>query len=792
MDGEYTTRILTDAGIGCKVILTIESLELAVENKVCTVIVAAELLTPDNMIRLRMSVARQSPWSEVALIIMAGADGSHPLGAWMREIYESFHHVIFLARPVAIDTFVGVVQGTLIEHRRQFDVRALLARNERELASRRAVEASLTMANQQLSASEARYRRLLDTAHEGILTVTATGRIDYANSRMGEMLGYHSNELQGKLLQDIVKPTVGIRGPKHWLSKSSHHSGQEECEFICRDGSQLVGIVSHSPIDSTTNENSGFFVMVTDITSRRETEDRFRQLTENIRQVFWLKRPEDGSLIYVSPALDSVWGNKHHDPDSVTPVALLSKVHPEDQAKVLSFWRDQAKGGELSAEYRIIHSDETIHWIAERSFPVKNAIGQVYRIAGIAEDITVPKQIHAELDAARQAAEAANRAKSAFLANLSHEIRTPICAMVGFTELLSDANLQAAERQSYCNIITRNGAQLVTLIDDILDLSKIEAGFLQIERVATPILTLLSDVKNALSIKAKNKGVTLIMEISGHIPELILTDPTRLRQILLNVIGNAIKFTDEGSIKVSVSYCLPHLFESGQLKLTVEDTGCGISEEGKTKLFMPFSQVDTTMTRKFGGTGLGLALSRRLATSLGGDVILAWSKPGKGSCFIVTIDAPTIPLPPPPLESPGSLVLWPSPHQNVLPLTGLHILLAEDAVDSQVLITQFLKIAGAQVDVVRDGKEAVSKAMSDGYDVVLMDVQMPILDGYSATGILRKRGYLGPIIALTAHAMLGEKEKSLQAGCDYHLVKPVDRFNLINTVAMFSGRKIRP
>ncbi len=251
--------------------------------------------------------------------------------------------------------------------------------------------------------------------------------------------------------------------------------------------------------------------------------------------------------------------------------------------------------------------------------------------------------------------------------------------------------------------------------------------------------------------------------------DIKINDPPRL----LNPVGRCITWQSKESENIPPP-----------VRITLKKASC--SSQPKV------ARNNTAMTRKFGGTGLGLALSRRLASSLGGDVILAWSTPGKGSCFIVTIDAPQVLLPTPQLEPPGSLAQGPSARQNMLPLTGLHVLLAEDAVDSQVLITQFLKIAGAKVDVVRDGAEAVSRAMSDGYDVVLMDVQMPILDGYSATGILRKRGYVGPIIALTAHAMLGEKEKSLQAGCDYHLVKPIDRFNLINTVAMFSGRKARP
>lgn len=675
MDGALTIRILNEAGIPCKVITNLESLESIIEERVSTVIMAAEILTMDRIARLKNSFARHRPWSELAVIIMAGTEASKSASTWIKEIYESFHQVIFMARPVAIDTFVGIVKGTLLEQRRHYDVRALMERNEQELTWRRSVEASLRLVNQQLSTSEARYRRLLDTANEGILTLAGTGRIDYVNRRMAEMLGYSPNELQGRFLQDILKTTGHRNGVQKWFTAGADPCGQEECEFRRKDGSRLVGIVSHSLIDSATGEGAGFFVMVTDITGRREMEDRFRQ-------------------------------------------------------------------------------------------------------------------IHAELDAARQAAEAANRAKGAFLANLSHEIRTPICAMVGFSELLNDVHLEVAERRGYCNIIARNGAQLVALIDDILDLSKIEAGFLQIERVNTSLASLLTDVKNALAIKAMHKGITLTLDVNEGMPELILTDPTRLRQILLNIIGNAIKFTNQGSVKVSVSYRWPDCDTPGELKFTVEDTGCGITEEGQVKLFMPFSQADTTTTRKFGGTGLGLALSKRLALSLGGDVILAWSEPGQGSRFIATIVAPPIAMKSSQVEASGPLVQWPGAGQNQQPLTGLHILLAEDAVDSQVLITQFLKIAGATVDIVNNGAEAVDKAMHDGYDVVLMDVQMPILDGYGATALLRSRGYVGPIIALTAHAMLGEKEKSLQAGCDYHLVKPIDRAHLVNTVALFSGRTL--
>jgi PAS domain S-box-containing protein len=680
LDGVHTSRILKKVGIECEVISSIEALENAVDHQANIVILAGELLTHEVIARLKMIFAKQRPWSELAVVIMAGESGTQLYGTIMRDIYEAFHQVIFLSRPVFIDTFVGIIKGVLLEHHRHYDVRALLERNEQELNSRRIAEESLRVSNQQLSASEAQYRRLLDTANEGILTLDHKGCIDYANQRMIDMLLYRPGELQGKFLQDIITKTGENMLVDDWIKEKCAGIGQEEYEFKRKDGSRLVGIVSHSPIACESGELSGFFVMVTDITSRREIEERFRQLTE---------------------------------------------------------------------------------------------------------------RSHAELEASKLAAEAANRAKSAFLANLSHEIRTPICAMVGFSELLNEANLPPEDRLSYGKIIARNGAQLVALIDDILDLSKIEAGFLQIECVNTSLPNLLADVGASMSMKASDKGIKLTIDTIDPLPDTILIDPIRLRQILLNLIGNAIKFTDQGGVNVKVSYRWPKASEPGELKFVVDDTGCGISESGRDKLFIPFSQVDTTTTRKFGGTGLGLALSRRLARSLGGDVVLEESTPTKGSRFVATVSAPLLEID---VNSDAkkaiNLVKWDTNEAKKKPLSGLHILLAEDAVDSQLLITQFLKIAGAAVDIVADGATAVKKAMSDTYDVILMDVQMPVLDGYGATQALRRQGYVHPIIALTAHAMIGEKEKSLQAGCDYHLVKPVDRQHLLNTIARFSGRKL--
>ena len=402
------------------------------------------------------------------------------------------------------------------------------------------------------------------------------------------------------------------------------------------------------------------------------------------------------------------------------------------------------------------------------------------------------RQTLQELAKSKNEAENANRAKTSFLANLSHELRTPLCAMLGFAELLKDPALSHEDRIGYVNIICRNGYQLVTLIDDILDLSKIEAGHLQLEHIVVSLPSLLSDISSSLAIKAREKGINLNFESVGEIPESIISDPTRLRQILLNIIGNAIKFTDHGSVTVKVAHKVEPEPLGGRLSCTVEDTGCGIIAEAADKLFIPFSQADVSTTRKFGGTGLGLALSRRLARSLGGDVTLAATEQNRGSTFFVTVAAPLAKgmtalafEPPAAVTSSGSAV------PALKPLSGVRLLLAEDAPDSQLLIERFLRIEGAEVDLAEDGAEAVKKATAKDYDVILMDIQMPILDGYGATAALRGQGYLGPIIALTAHAMPGEYEKSIRAGCDYHLTKPVDRKLLIQTVSRYSGQNIK-
>lgn len=400
---------------------------------------------------------------------------------------------------------------------------------------------------------------------------------------------------------------------------------------------------------------------------------------------------------------------------------------------------------------------------------------------GSATIFIVLRYFYYDRDRARLEAISANEAKSDFLANMSHEIRTPLTAIIGYSETLLDSSQPEHERIASINATIRAGKHLLRVINDILDVSKIEAHKLEVERIQVSPFEILAEVESLVTLSTEEKGLGFEIEYHYPLPEYIESDPVRLKQILINICANAVKFTQKGRIKVIVD-CKR---DENVIRFQIIDTGIGMTGEQLDKLFKPFTQADTSMTRKYGGTGLGLYLAKQLAEKLGGRLTVQ-STPESGSCFSVEIDMGTP-------EKYNFVDKYPSldkqiiPHANTAKPVSLagNVLLVEDNFDNQRLVSMYLHSIGITPTIANNGKEAIGMVSGRPYDLVLMDIQMPVMDGITATKQIRQQGYAGPIIALTANAFKEDRERCLAAGCNDMLTKPIDNDKFIKALSTY-------
>ncbi len=566
----------------------------------------------------------------------------------------------------------------------------------------------------------------------------------------------------------------------------------------------------YEPFKNIQDEAEGILILVIDVSGQvnaRKVMEASRELIEN--QQKWLEEVlnrlpiglimneiKTGKFLFSNHYSDQMYGdsllkaNEAEDPSDAIEVYDLegNRFGPKE---LLS--NRAAIGGEEIDNQQVRWKTKNGEFIVNvSSITLPAMYGHEATVIMPFQNITEMKRIQSELEHAKQLAEIANHSKSAFLANMSHEIRTPMTAVLGFTEILKDPNLSSSERLDCVNRIDRSGRGLLKLLDDILDLSRIEAGHPPIEKTRFSPLLITHEVVSMLRPQVEAKDINIEVKLGSPVPDKILSDPSRLKQILVNLVGNAIKFTSTGRITITLRQEKMNENNKNLLAIEVEDTGIGISDADQIKLFHPFAQADESITRRFGGTGLGLALSRKLSEQLGGDLKILQSIPEKGSTFIVKIDT-------------GELINIPFVNQvytkirpemlitapvTDLSLKDIRVLLAEDVIDNQIIMSRYLENAGAIVDVVDNGEMAVEEALHNDYDIVLMDIQMPVLDGLSATRRLRENNFEKPIVALTAHAMKEERDSSLEAGCNDHITKPVSRSQLVEQVKKLTENKL--
>jgi PAS domain S-box-containing protein len=630
-------------------------------------------------------------------------------------------------------------------------------------------------------------RMAIDTANEAMFTVGPDGRFLDVNQTTCQRLGYTREELLQLSVWDVNVKQTADNWNSYWQELKENQRLVVESRHRTKSGRTFP--VEISKFFFKCEEGEYIFAFCHDITERKrveqalhESEERFQQIASHMQDVLWMTSPDGQTIHYVSPAFETLFGRSCESVYENTS-SWIEALHPGDRSRVVTSFRGNLIHGTFDETFRVIQPDGSLRWARATGFPIRDHEGKVHRIAGVTRDITVYKQYEAALESAKAAAEAANEAKSRFLANMSHEIRTPLNGVLGFAEVLRRGVGTEEQRQLYLENITTSGRHLLTLIDDILDLSKVEAGHMEFECAVCSPHQIISDVLSVLRVRAQEKGLQLEAIWQSGVPETIFTDAVRVRQLLMNVIGNAIKFTERGGITVTASISPAN--DEPRFLIEVRDTGIGIAPDRLESVFRPFTQADSSITRRFGGTGLGMAISRHIARGLGGDVTVD-STLGVGSLFRLTIETGSLEdvriLSEPPSEAFNACKSSGAKTKNECNLAGVRVLVVDDGETNRDLIELVLSNAGANVICVAHGQQGLLAVTQHPIDLILMDLQMPVMDGHTATQRLRTQGFTQPIIALTAHAMRGDMERCLSSGFSGYLSKPIDIDLLIHTV----------
>lgn len=612
--------------------------------------------------------------------------------------------------------------------------------------------------------SEKQYRLLVETMKEGMIYIDKDNNICFVNQQFCSIVEYSREELLGSSVLMLIPPGEQKSIEEKLSLRKKGISDQYEIALQKKSGEIIWTAITAKPIMDEQGQLMGTIATHLDITDKRnakrmleKSERKYRELVTHL-QAFICMHDMDGVLLSVNPAIIFSLGYEGHE---MVGRSIADFLSPEFRSE-FSLYLKSIAGPRITHGLMalVTKSGEKKVW-SYSNIRMEREDGVSYIVAS-ALDITDRVEIARELKKAKLVAEESSRAKEQFMANMSHEIRTPMNAVIGFTELLQQSSLDR-EQKEFVTAIRSSGESLLAIINDILDYSKIQSGMMQLEKVPFSISKLMGSVHMMLMQRAKQKDLSFLMEQDPALPQYVIGDPTRLTQVLINLTGNAIKFTENGSVTLSAKVT-GGTSDVPQVTFTVSDTGIGIAHSKQQEVFERFTQERTDTTRKYGGTGLGLSIARQLVHLQGGEMRLQ-SEPGKGSEFVFTI-------------SYRKAMMNEIPEANTITvpdegLRGTHVLLVEDNEMNRKLAVKVLGNMGVFTDVAVNGREGVVKLEANDYDLVLMDIQMPVMDGYETARFVRSEMKKSiPIIAMTAHAMAGEKEKCLKIGMNDYISKP--------------------
>ena len=645
-------------------------------------------------------------------------------------------------------------------------------------------------AERRLAESEARFREIFETSLDAILIVRLCDqRILDANLAFAALSGFAREQTRGwtplqlNLWADLEQREAFYADLE---TKGFSHNRQF---LLCSKSGRRAPLLC-SAVKAQWEGEPCVIAILHDIThikrveaELRSSEAKFRQVFDSSLDAIAITNFEDGKFIEVNDEFLRETGLTREQALGKTAGELQLWLDPQERAAFAQTLRAEGRARNFEAAlFRTKDGGVAQHLLNATVVEV----GGERRVILVSRDISQLKRAEHELIETRERALAASKAKSEFLSSMSHEIRTPLNAILGTTELLAESPLSAEQRR-HLSVLRANGGALLDLINDVLDLAKIESRSLSLEQINFDLEEAAQTVMRALALRAREKKLELAAHVVAGTPVRLRGDPSRLRQVLTNLIGNAIKFTEHGEVVLSVARG-PLSGGAGMLRFAVSDTGIGIPQDKLDDIFRAFTQADSSTARKYGGSGLGLAISRHLVKAMGGDIWVR-SELGKGSVFYFTAN---FELQPAAAQADSTAEPAATPACKPTPSSWngagpLRILVAEDSSDNRLVIETFLKDLPHQVDVAEDGDAALKRFMAADYDLVLMDMQMPVMDGYTATRMIRKweRDHNRRpcrILALTAYALRNEMEKSLAAGCDGHLTKPISKAALREAV----------